>query len=512
MNAQDEKFMRSALKLAAKGIGSVEPNPAVGCIIVKAGQVIGKGYHRKFGGPHAEINAIEDCQTLGIKPEGGTMYVTLEPCSHEGKTGPCTQAIIDAGLLRVVAATIDPSPHAGGRGLEQLRQAGVDVETGLCEQEARQLNAPFFKYTVTGRPWVVLKWAQSLDGKLAYVDQSDEKRWITNEASRNDVHKLRRRVGAILVGINTVLADDPLLTPRPSRGKKPIRIVLDDTLKIPLECRLVATAQTDPVLVYAGKAAVDANLEHADQLSKKGAEVLTHDDPCSAPGLCFLLDELGRRGVQQVLQGPLLPGQRGQAVVQQPGRQAGHRLGRSRLHAPGAGRGGALVVHQHHRPVAFGLGQHLQVGVHQEGGRADGQKIVGGQPGAALDAPAVDEHAVEAVQVLDLEVRPGARDPGVALGHPAVDELQIATRVASDHASPLERPAAAQAVLVQLDEDKGSVGHGSRGLPFVSAAWTGIKGINWPPGCHPEASALFASSLAVRTCAEQETKIPHCFA
>ena len=301
MNAQDEKFMRSALKLAAKGIGSVEPNPAVGCIIVKAGQVIGKGYHRKFGGPHAEINAIEDCQTLGIKPEGGTVYVTLEPCSHEGKTGPCTQAIIDAGLLRVVAATIDPSPHAGGRGLEQLRQAGVDVETGLCEQEARQLNAPFFKYTVTGRPWVVLKWAQSLDGKLAYVDQSDEKRWISNEASRNDVHKLRRRVGAILVGINTVLADDPLLTPRPSRGKKPIRVVLDDTLKIPLECRLVGTAKTDPVLVYAGKVAAGARQEYADEVSRKGAEVLTHDDPCGASGLCFLLDQLGRRGVQQVL-------------------------------------------------------------------------------------------------------------------------------------------------------------------------------------------------------------------
>ncbi len=189
--------MQSALKLAEKGISSVEPNPAVGCIIIKAGQLIGKGYHKKFGGPHAEVNALEDCRTLGMTPEGGTMYVTLEPCCHQGKTGPCTQAIIGAGIARVIAATIDPSEHANGKGMEQLRQAGIEVEVGLCEQEARLLNAPFFKYVTTGKPWVVLKWAQSLDGKLAYADQSAEKRWITNEASRNDAHRLRRRVGAI---------------------------------------------------------------------------------------------------------------------------------------------------------------------------------------------------------------------------------------------------------------------------------------------------------------------------
>jgi diaminohydroxyphosphoribosylaminopyrimidine deaminase/5-amino-6-(5-phosphoribosylamino)uracil reductase len=301
VNAQDEKFMQSALKLAEKGISSVEPNPAVGCLIVKAGQLIGKGYHKKFGGPHAEVNALEDCRTLGMTPEGGTMYVTLEPCCHQGKTGPCTQVIIGAGIARVIAATIDPSGHANGKGVEQLRQAGITVEVGLCEQEARLLNAPFFKHVTTGKPWVVLKWAQSLDGKLAYADQSAEKRWITNEASRSDAHRLRRRVGAVLVGINTVLADDPLLTPRPSKGRTPMRVVLDDALKIPLQCRLLRTTKTSPVLVYTHKAAVEANPKHAERIRNKGAEVLAYEGPGPMPDLRFLLDELSKRGVQQVL-------------------------------------------------------------------------------------------------------------------------------------------------------------------------------------------------------------------
>lgn len=301
VNAQDEKFMQAALKLAPKGIGSVEPNPAVGCVIVKAGQVIGKGYHKKFGGPHAEVNAIEDCRTIGVAPEGGTLYVTLEPCCHQGKTGPCTEVIKNARLARVVAATLDPSPHAGGKGVEQLRQAGVEVEVGLCEQEARRLNAPFFKYVTTGKPWVMLKWAQSIDGKLAYVDQSPEKRWITNEASRSDAHRLRRRAGAIVVGINTILADDPLLTPRPSQGRKPIRVVLDSSLRIPLESRLLRTVKTSPVLVYTRKTSVDADPPLVERIRKRGAEVLAYEGPDPVPDLRFLLAALGQRGVQQVL-------------------------------------------------------------------------------------------------------------------------------------------------------------------------------------------------------------------
>jgi len=293
--------MQSALKLAEKGIGSVEPNPAVGCMIVKAGQLIGKGYHRRFGGPHAEVNAIADCRTLGITPEGATMYVTLEPCCHQGKTGPCTETIINARIARVIAATIDPSAHANGKGLEELRRAGIAVEVGLCEQEARRLNAPFFKYATTGKAWVVLKWAQSIDGKLAYADQSAEKRWITNELSRSDAHRLRRRVGAILVGINTVLADDPLLTPRPSKGKKPLRVVLDEALKMPLGCKLLRTTKTSPVLVYTRETAVEANAKLVGRMQKKGAEVLAYDGPGELPDLRVLLDGLGKRGIQQVL-------------------------------------------------------------------------------------------------------------------------------------------------------------------------------------------------------------------
>lgn len=293
--------MRSALKLAERGIGSVEPNPAVGCMIVKAGQVVGKGYHKKFGDPHAEVNAIDDCRNLSIKPDGATMYVTLEPCCHQGKTGPCTEAIIGAKLARVVVATADPSEHASGKGIEQLRRAGIEVEVGLCEEEAKRQNAPFFKYATTGRCWVALKWAQSLDGKLAYAEQSEQQRWISNEISRRDAHKLRRRVGAILVGINTVLADNPMLTPRPSRGKKPLRVVLDGALRIPLRSRLLRTVKTCPALVYARAEAVEANAKHAERIGKRGAEVLTYGDTGGVSNLHFLLEELSRRGVQQVL-------------------------------------------------------------------------------------------------------------------------------------------------------------------------------------------------------------------
>jgi len=301
MSTLDEKFMRTALKLAEKGIGAVEPNPAVGCVIVKGGQIVGRGYHKAFGGPHAEINAITDCRTLSVRPEGATMYVTLEPCCHFGKTQPCTEAILDAGISRVVVATSDPSEHAGGKGIEQLRQAGVDVEVGLCEDEAMRLNAPFLKYVTTGRCWVILKWAQTLDGKLAYAEQSDEQRWISNELSRKDAHKLRRRCGAIVVGINTVLADNPMLVPKPSKGKKPLRVVLDNTLQIPLKSRLLRTIKTCPTLVCTRQAAIEGNAKHVERIQNRGAEVLACSDDSNVSNLRFLLDDLSRRGIQQVL-------------------------------------------------------------------------------------------------------------------------------------------------------------------------------------------------------------------
>ena len=300
MSGRDDKYMQMALKLAQRGVGSVEPNPTVGCIIVKANQIIGRGWHRKFGAAHAEINALEDCKTLSISPRGATMYVTLEPCCHYAKTPPCTDAIIDAGLVKVVVATIDPSEHANGMGIEQLRSAGIEVQTGICETQARLLNAPFIKFAATGKCWVILKWAQSIDGKLAYSETNDE-RWISGEQSRKDVQKLRRRAGAILVGIGTVLADNPLLTARPSKGKKLTRIVLDSKLRIPLDCELLATAKKVPVLILANRQTVRTNSQLAEAISKKGAELLVFPDTQGQSNLHFLLDDLSRRGIAQLL-------------------------------------------------------------------------------------------------------------------------------------------------------------------------------------------------------------------
>ncbi|HUW18965.1 MAG TPA: bifunctional diaminohydroxyphosphoribosylaminopyrimidine deaminase/5-amino-6-(5-phosphoribosylamino)uracil reductase RibD [Sedimentisphaerales bacterium] len=304
MADRHEKYMQAALKLARRGIGSVEPNPAVGCLIVKANQTIGKGWHKKFGGPHAEVNALEDCRTLGVNPKGATMYLTLEPCSHHGKTPPCTDAIINSKVAKVVVATIDPSEHARGRGVRQLRRAGIEVKTGVCETQARLLNAPFIKFAATGRCWVILKWAQSIDAKVAYVDKAShagERSWISNETSRKDAHKLRRRAQAILVGINTVLADDPLLTARPGRGRQPARVVLDTSLRIPLDCRLLAAAQKVPVLVLTSARTVQENPQAAEAVRQKGAELLIFPDTPGRSNLHFLMDELSKRRIAQLL-------------------------------------------------------------------------------------------------------------------------------------------------------------------------------------------------------------------
>jgi diaminohydroxyphosphoribosylaminopyrimidine deaminase/5-amino-6-(5-phosphoribosylamino)uracil reductase len=301
MADQDKKYMQTALKLAQRGIGLVEPNPAVGAVLVKANQVVGKGWHKKFGGPHAEINALQDCQTLGVNPQGATMYVTLEPCCHHAKTGPCTEAIITAGVAKVVVAAIDPSEHANGKGIEQLRNAGIEVQIGVCEGQARLMNAPFFKFASTGKTWVILKWAQSIDGKVAYAETTRDRQWISGEQSRKDVHKLRRRVQAILVGINTVIADDPLLIARPSKGNKATRIVLDGNLRIPLDCKLLATTKKAPVLILTSRQALLANPEIVDKLTRKGAEVLDCPQEQGRSNLPFLLDELAKRDVSQLL-------------------------------------------------------------------------------------------------------------------------------------------------------------------------------------------------------------------
>ena len=305
--------MNIALKLAEKGIGSVEPNPAVGCVIVKDGKIIGKGYHKKFGQAHAEINALADCRKNGYDPQGATMYVTLEPCCHFGKTPPCTKAVIESGVKKVFITMQDPSCHCDGRGIEQLKAAGIDVTVGILEKEARILNAPFIKYAQTDRPWVIVKWAQSIDGKLAcvnreaqllepYMQLSQSIRWISNEQSRKDAHKLRRRVQAILVGIDTVIADDPLLTPRPSMGRKPLRIVLDSQLRISTYCQLLKTAKKYPLIIFTGEGAVNANLEKAKLIAKAGAAIVAIPlDENRRCDLNAVLENIAKRNIQQLL-------------------------------------------------------------------------------------------------------------------------------------------------------------------------------------------------------------------
>ena len=221
----DSRMMLRALELARRGEGIVEPNPMVGCVVVQGEEIVGEGWHQRFGGPHAEIEAL---RAAGAKATGATLYVTLEPCCHHGQTPPCSDAVIQAGIGRVVAAMRDPFPKVAGGGIQQLMSAGIDVEVGLHEQEARELNAPYLKLLATGRPWVIAKWAMTLDGKLA--TKTGDSKWISGEASRRVVHELRGRVDAIVVGRRTAALDDPLLTARLEKGSPPriaTRIVLD---------------------------------------------------------------------------------------------------------------------------------------------------------------------------------------------------------------------------------------------------------------------------------------------
>lgn len=290
--------MQTALRLARKGVGRVEPNPAVGCVIVRDGKIIGRGYHRRFGGPHAEIEAMRDCAARGNDPAGATMFVTLEPCCHHGKTGPCTEAIIAAGIERVVAAIGDPAKHVAGKGFARLRKAGIAVEIGLCGREAARLNAPFFKFARTGLPWVILKWAQSRDGYLAHK-KAGKRRWISNAESRRDVHRLRRRCQAILVGVNTVIEDDPLLTPRPAMGKRPLRVIVDSHLWIPVKSRVLDTRKFPTLIVTTRRGLW--NRAAARIVHDKGVEIVTVPALEQRCNLRALLTELGKRGIQQLL-------------------------------------------------------------------------------------------------------------------------------------------------------------------------------------------------------------------
>lgn len=304
-----ESFMKRALELAAKGLGEVEPNPAVGCVIVSDGTVIGEGHHERFGGPHAEVNALSDCRRRGHDPAGADVYVTLEPCCHTGKTGPCTEALIRARVGRVFCAAEDPTGKVSGKGFEQLRQAGIEVQTGCCQAEAEALNAPFCKHARTGLPWVILKWAQSVDGKLARREGS-EQRWISNELSRREVHRTRKSVQAILTGIRTVLADNPMLTVRldgSEISRPPLRVVLDSQLRMPWDSQLLNTGEA-PTLLITTEHTFELEAEKISRLIQAGVEVQAvpaREERCD---ISAVLRMLGRRDIQQVLveAGPLL--------------------------------------------------------------------------------------------------------------------------------------------------------------------------------------------------------------
>jgi diaminohydroxyphosphoribosylaminopyrimidine deaminase/5-amino-6-(5-phosphoribosylamino)uracil reductase len=275
----DARWMKRALRLAARGLGRTSPNPMVGALVVKRGRLVGEGYHRQVGGPHAEIWALRQA---GAKAGGATMYVTLEPCCHHGRTAPCTDALIRARLARVVVACLDPDKRVSGRGIHLLRKAGIDVEVDVLQDDARRLNAPYFKHTTTGLPLVSLKAAMSLDGKIATA--KGESKWITGERARAAAHRLRAIHDAVLVGVGTVLADDPSLTVRSARGRTPLRIVL--------------TADERPPIIAVTRRAPRNRI---DSLQRAGAEVWTAASRRGAVYLPSLLRRLAENEVQSVM-------------------------------------------------------------------------------------------------------------------------------------------------------------------------------------------------------------------
>jgi len=289
--------MSHALALATRGQGAVEPNPMVGCVIVQDGEIVGEGWHEQFGGPHAEVNALA---MAGERAAGATVYVSLEPCCHEGKTPPCTQALIRAGVGRVIVAVNDPFPQVSGRGIAALEAAGIECEVGVNGGDATWLLAPYRKLITKGRPWVIAKWAMTLDGKLA--THTGDSQWISSETSRAVVHQLRGRVDAVVVGSRTACVDNPLLTARPANladvKRIATRVVVDSAALISLESRLVQTAPDVPVLVAAGN---DAPQDACNRLTSAGVEVLRCVGSSHAERIASLLDELGRRGMTNVL-------------------------------------------------------------------------------------------------------------------------------------------------------------------------------------------------------------------
>lgn len=301
----EEKYMRRAIELAKKGSGHVNPNPLVGAVIVRDGEIIGEGYHECYGQLHAERNAIANAKKRGNSLEGSTIYVTLEPCCHYGKTPPCTEAIIEEKIARVVVGSDDPNPLVSGKGFQMLREKGIEVIPHFLKEECDAMNHVFFHYIRTGTPYVAMKYAMTMDGKIACY--TGDSKWVTGEESRAHVQMLRNHYKGIMAGIGTVLADDPMLNCRIEGGRDPIRIIADSHLRIPMDSQLVRTAGQQPLIVAC---LPDADEEKAAQLQEKGIEVLRIPGVTTADiteeqkeviSLPVLMKELGARKIDGIL-------------------------------------------------------------------------------------------------------------------------------------------------------------------------------------------------------------------
>lgn len=294
----EEQFMKRAIELAKQGSGWTAPNPLVGAVVVKNGRVIGEGYHRKYGELHAERNALAACSE---DPAGTTLYVTLEPCCHYGKTPPCTEIIIEKKIAKVVIGSRDPNPKVAGKGARILREHGIEVVEDYMREACDALNPVFFHYITTKTPYVVLKFAMTLDGKIA--TRTGASKWITGEAARNHVHQLRGRYAGILAGIGTVLADDPMLNCRIDGAHQPLRIILDSQLRIPMGSRLVRSAKEYPLLIVCNESTRDREegANRIQKLEEAGANVWTLPEKNGHPDLNVLMQRLGEEKIDSVL-------------------------------------------------------------------------------------------------------------------------------------------------------------------------------------------------------------------
>ena len=297
MPSEDQHFMQLAVEEACKGQGRVEPNPMVGCIVVSQDEIIGRGHHEIFGGPHAEIKAIASVVESNFhRINGATAYVTLEPCSHTGKTGPCTEALINAGIARVVVAHFDPNPLVAGQGIQQLQNAGIEVTTDVLSDLDQQTLAPYLKWTQKHKPWIIAKWAMTLDGKIA--TSTGHSQWISNSSSRELVHQIRGRVDGVMVGIGTAIADDPMLNARPPGCRNAARIVVDSKARLSPDSQLALSAQSHKTIIAVGP---EADSQNCERLKALGCDVFYSNFEPADERLNDILIHLAKLGMTNLL-------------------------------------------------------------------------------------------------------------------------------------------------------------------------------------------------------------------